>query len=183
MPLDFVRGWVEDRAVENRVEDVRKPGEYNADWLDSLVGKVVGADTEGAVDTYTSEVKEYENKTKWKPQLEAEGLKWREGMTPGEALRAITEKRDATNDEKVKKTQNLQFDSPQAREERRLAAQTRADLLRSQDRTLQFQMLQAQRENDRYYDRLDREDARLRREGYQSLGTGLAALAAAFTIV
>ena len=75
------------------------------------------------------------------------------------------------------------FDSPQAREERRLAAQTRADLLRSQDRTLQFQMLQAQRENDRYYDRLDREDARLRREGYQSLGTGLAALAAAFTIV
>ncbi len=58
MPLDFVRGWVEDRAVENRVEDVRKPGEYNADWLDSLVGNVVGADTEGAVDTYTSEVKE-----------------------------------------------------------------------------------------------------------------------------
>lgn len=63
------------------------------------------------------------------------------------------------------------------------AEQARLDALTSQKNTLQFQMLQAQRENDRYYDRLDREDARLRREGYQQLGTGLAALAAAFTIV
>ena len=183
MPLDFVRGWVEDRAVENRVEDVRKPGEYNAGWLDALVGKVVGADTEGAVDTYTSEIKEYKNKTKWKPQLEAVGLKWRAGMTPGEALRAIDEKTDKDKIEDIKETQYLQYNNPQAKEERRLAAQARADLLRSQDRTLQFQMLQAQRENDRYYDRMDREDARLRREGYQQLGSGLAALAAAFTIV
>ena len=65
----------------------------------------------------------------------------------------------------------------------RRAEQARLDALKSQQNTLQFQMLQAQRENDRYYDRLNREDARLRREGYQQLGTGLAALAAAFTIV
>ena len=63
------------------------------------------------------------------------------------------------------------------------AEQARLDTLKAQQDTLNFQMLQAQRENDRYYDRLEREDARLRREGYQSLGTGLAALAAAFTIV
>ena len=65
----------------------------------------------------------------------------------------------------------------------RIAEQARLDALKAQRDTLNFQMLQAQRENDRYYDRLEREDARLRREGYQSLGTGLAALAAAFTIV
>lgn len=65
----------------------------------------------------------------------------------------------------------------------RRAEQARLDTLKAQQDTLNFQMLQAQRENDRYYDRLEREDARLRREGYQSLGTGLAALAAAFTIV
>lgn len=65
----------------------------------------------------------------------------------------------------------------------RRAEQTRLDTLKSQQDTLNFQMLQAQRENDRYYDRLEREDARLRREGYESLGSGLAALAAAFTIV
>lgn len=183
MPLDFVRGWVEDRAVENRVEDVRKPGEYNAGWLDSLVGQVVGADTEGAVDTYTSEIKEYENKTKWKPQLEAVGLKWRAGMTPGEARSAINEKNKEDKIENIKETQYLQYNNPQAREERRLAAQARADLLRSQDRTLQFQMLQAQRENDRYYDRLEREDKKDLREGYKQLGLGLAALTAAFTIV
>lgn len=65
----------------------------------------------------------------------------------------------------------------------RSAEQARLDTLKAQQDTLNFQMLQAQRENNRYYDRLEREDARLRREGYQSLGTGLAALAAAFTIV
>jgi outer membrane receptor for ferrienterochelin and colicin len=65
----------------------------------------------------------------------------------------------------------------------RRAEQNRLDTLKAQQDTLNFRMLQAQRENDRYYDRLEREDARLRREGYQSLGTGLAALAAAFTIV
>jgi hypothetical protein len=108
-------------------------------------------------------------------------------VQPGEDINSINrrlqEGTKVTKTSDTKEVQNLTYYSPQAREERRLAAQTRADLLRSQDRTLQFQMLQAQRENDRYYDRLDREDARLRREGYQSLGTGLAALAAAFTIV
>lgn len=62
-------------------------------------------------------------------------------------------------------------------------AEARLDLLKSQQDNLAFQRLQAQREDNRYYDRLEREDARLRREGYQSLGSGLAALAAAFTIV
>tara|TARA_S200002703_G_C3706980_1_gene217163 strand:+ start:82 stop:768 length:687 start_codon:yes stop_codon:yes gene_type:complete len=74
-------------------------------------------------------------------------------------------------------------DRKQYQDNLRIAEQARLDALESQQNTLQFQMLQAQRENDRYYDRLDREDAQLRREGYQSLGTGLAALAAAFTIV
>ena len=65
----------------------------------------------------------------------------------------------------------------------RREAEARLDLLKSQQDNLAFQRLQAQREDNRYYDRLEREDARLRREGYQSLGSGLAALAAAFTIV
>ncbi len=65
----------------------------------------------------------------------------------------------------------------------RREAEARLDLLKSQQDNLALQRLQAQREDNRYYDRLEREDARLRREGYQSLGSGLAALAAAFTIV
>lgn len=65
----------------------------------------------------------------------------------------------------------------------RRAEQARLDDLKSQRDNLQFQMLQAQRENDRYYDRLEREDKKDRREGYNQLGLGLAALASAFTIV
>lgn len=91
--------------------------------------------------------------------------------------------------EERKETEQKRYKAEKDREERyyqdtlKAAEQARLDALTSQQNTLQFQMLQAQRENDRYYDRMDREDARLRREGYQQLGSGLAALAAAFTIV
>tara|TARA_E500000318_G_scaffold107236_1_gene116273 strand:- start:736 stop:1446 length:711 start_codon:yes stop_codon:yes gene_type:complete len=48
---------------------------------------------------------------------------------------------------------------------------------------LNFERMKFQTENNRLARAERREEERLRREGYQSLGTGLAALAAAFTIV
>ena len=93
-----------------------------------------------------------------------------------EGLKKLTTEYQRTEEDRAEEKRRVQA------AERR-AEQARLDTLTAQRDNLQFQMLQAQRENDRYYDRLDREDARLRREGYQQLGTGLAALAAAFTIV
>lgn len=114
--------------------------------------------------------------------------------TVGGLGNAIRQQQEANAFAKALAAQNAAFNNP-AEVDRRAtrdrqyndallaAAQTRADLLRSQDRTLQFQVLQAQRENDRYYDRLEREDRKDLREGYKQLGLGLAALTAAFTIV
>lgn len=73
-----------------------------------------------------------------------------------------------------------------------LRLETRADLQLAQQRQevrearldrLQFERMKFQTENNRLARAEQREEDRLRREGYQSLGTGLAALAAAFAIV
>lgn len=149
--------------------------------------------------------KNREVREKYKPILEAYDLKWKDGLTAGAAEKLIKE---AQAQEELKNTveraktlyylpgevderatrertyNDAQLAAAQARNDALLAAaQNRADLLRSQDRTLQFQILQSQRENDRYYDRLEREDRKDLREGYKQLGLGLAALTAAFTIV
>lgn len=108
-------------------------------------------------------------------------------VQPGETINSITSRlqiaKEDYEEDKFKRNQRLLYDSPQQIEDRRLAAEQRLDLLKQQEDNLAFQRLQAQRADDRYYDRLEREDARLRREGYQSLTSGLAALAAAFAIV
>jgi len=163
-------------------------GKYKPGLWDQFWGRA--NDGQNALKTQ----KNREVREKYKPILEAYDLKWQDGLTAGTAEKLIKEEKEKQGRQNTVDQANTLFNLPaevdrretrdrQYNDAQLAAAQTRADLLRSQNRTLQFQMLQAQRENDRYYDRMDREDARLRREGYQQLGSGLAALAAAFTIV
>lgn len=183
MPFELLQNYVRDSAIRNREEDLQNPGEYNATTWDKIVGGLTGVNVEEAVDNKTRKDKEYEIRTTYKPQLERRGLTYTPGMTVGDAQNAIDEYDEAKKLRQSRQVRQEAYDDPTAREERRLLAEQRLDLLKSQEDNLAFQRLQAQRENDRYYDRLEREDARLRREGYQSLTAGLAALASAFAIV
>lgn len=70
----------------------------------------------------------------------------------------------------------------EARDDLRLA-QERQEAREARLDRLQFERMKFQTENNRLARAEQREEERLRREGYQSLGTGLAALAAAFAIV
>mgnify|MGYP006872158062 CR=1 FL=1 len=54
---DAVQGYIKDRAVENRVDDIRNRGESNAATWDKLVGFATGTDVEGAVDTFVQKDK------------------------------------------------------------------------------------------------------------------------------
>lgn len=74
----------------------------------------------------------------------------------------------------------------------KIRLENREDRILAQDRLaanearldrLAFERMKFQTENNRLARAEQREEERLRREGYQSLGTGLAALAAAFAIV
>ena len=54
--MEFLQNWIRDRAVENRVEDIRNPGQYNATTWDRIVGGLTGTNVDKAVDDHTQTV-------------------------------------------------------------------------------------------------------------------------------
>lgn len=151
--------------------------QYGVDVAQTGTGKI----NRGAIRTKVDEAKDLKGLISQYRQLG--GSMDTTDMTAGQVGNLIRQQTRKNTIEDATAQATAAYNLPGAVEERRRAAEQRLDLLKQQEDNLAFQRLQAQRADDRYYDRLEREDARLRREGYQSLTSGLAALAAAFAIV
>lgn len=108
------------------------------------------------------------------------------GMIPANAsLTQLNQIARGLKEAETKKAENkLQTEKErlERRDDKRLAQERLAANEARLDQ-LAFERMKFQTENNRLARAEQREEERLRREGYQSLGTGLAALAAAFTIV
>ena len=173
---EFLGQDAESQVQQNNYRETLD-GKYKPGFGDQFWGRANDGQT--ALDTK----KNKEVRDKYKPILEAYDLQWRENMTAGTAERLIKEAKRKEGTKNTIEQATTAYYLPGAVEERLRAAEQRLDLLKSQEDNLAFQRRQAQRADDRYYDRLDREDARDSREGYQSLASGISALMAAFAIL
>ena len=159
-----------------------KPGVWDTIW---------GRANEGqdALDTQ----KNRDVREKYKPLLEAYDLKWTDGMTTGQAERLLRDEKDRRGTTKVIKDANTVYNLPQNREERRIAAQQRYDLLkqgledrieRREDRATEFeyQKMRDRKEDRLYNERMEKLDRKDRILAMQNIAAGLASLGAAFAV-
>jgi len=191
---DAVQDYIKDRAVQNRVDDIRNRGESNASTWDKTVGFLTGTDVEGAVDTFVQQDKNAAvdeilkaNRTN-RAQL---GIGENASMIETQA--ALKPYLKTERQTEALETANLGFKTDAAKEERRLnrAAIERAernrlddriDARQSENRRFEYQKLQDRKEDRRYNENLARLDMQDRRRAISSMTSGLAALAAAFAM-
>jgi len=193
--FDF-QGYVLDRAVENRQQDARDPKEYNASTWDKIVGGIVGADVEGAVDDNTKLLQQQKIDDTFKPQFDLRGIEMPNNQSAAQ-LRSLIK----ADDEKIsKKNEADQYYSLSAVEERRRLDQirtdelnqrsadlafrreTRADEMSMRADDLGFRRDQLMLEDQRYNERLDRDFQLRRKESLMQMMQGLASLGAAFAM-
>lgn len=201
--MEFLQNWIRDRAVENRVEDVRNPGEYNATTWDKIVGGLTGTNVDKAVDDHTKTV----NNKKTTDYLTSIGetrgsLGLSEDSTLNDATGAYTRTTRQRADEKDDKNFNrslepIRMEMAATREQNanqlalareKLAQSNNLALLQLADSKegriaeLQYQKLRDRKEDMRYNERMEQLDRKDRRQAMQSLAAGLASLGAAFAL-
>ena len=192
-PTNWLGNWMRDRAVQNRVEDVRNPGQYNASTWDKvaagLMSPFVGdIDVDRAVDRQTQEVT-----NKAIDELLYQSGKTREQLglgpnaTKNEAAAAISN----YTENYVSPVQQAQIDDTKATQTRLLEGQKQNYELSLQQMinnnesaaaTLRYQMLRDRKEDRMYNERMDKLDRKDRIAALQNVAGGLAALGAAFAI-
>ena len=191
-----LKGYVLDRAVENRQQDARNPKEYNASTWDKIVGGIVRADVEGAVDDNTKLLQQQKIEDTFKPQFDLRGIEMPKNQSAAQLRKLIK-----ADDEKTsKQNEEDQYYSLAAVEERRRLDQIRTDELsqRSDDLAfrresrademsiraddLAFRRDQMMLEDQRYNERLEREFQQRRKEAMMQMMQGLTSLGAAFAL-
>lgn len=180
-------------------------GKYKPTFMDTVWGRA--NDGQQALDTS----KNKGIRDKYKPQLEAYGLQWTDGMSEGTALKLIDDKRKSNTRKETAQIQSDAFNSPQQVEERRKRDEqweltqtqykdSRTDVANQMELT---RMQMATSEKNRLADRADAREARAdelmlqreqmeradrkderarRRDSIAALTSGLAALGAAFAL-
>ena len=192
---DVVQGYVKDRAVENRVDDIRNRGESNASTWDKVVGWATGTDVEGAVDTFVQEDKN----AKIDDLLKAEGLtrgQLKIGENASEIdVRSKLKKYNKTQGDtdaidRAKLLDNLpgggayqrRISEQRYHDSQQALLNERIDRRESENRKFEYQKLQDRKEDRRYNENLERLDMKDRRMAISGMTGGLAALAAAFAM-
>ena len=201
--MEFLQNWVRDRAVENRVEDIRDPGEYNATTWDRVAGWATGTNVDKAVDDYTQKLKNKEVTdylTSVGETRESLGLPENANVNQasGAYQQTLRNRADAKSDKNFERSlalptaqlqqSNNQFNQTMQRtlaqdaRNYQLQLQTAADNKEARADELEFARMQARREDQRYNERMEKLDRQDRRQGMQALVAGLAALGAAFAL-
>lgn len=198
-----VREWVKDRATENRVEDVRNPGEYNATTWDRIVGGALGVNVDQAVDDHTGRIKSKEVDdylTSIGQTRESLGLK--PGSSLNEASGAYTKfkRTQQETDSETAFTRSLkplQMEMQAGREQREAeTALAREKLKQSNNLTLlqlsqqndqriaelQYQKMRDRKTDQQYNERMEQLDRKDRRTAMSNIAAGLASLGAAFAL-
>jgi len=201
--MEFLQNWIRDRAVENRVEDVRNPGEYNATTWDRIVGSVTGTNVDQAVDDHTGKIK-----TKEVDDYLTSIGQTREslGLTPGSSLNEAsgaytkfqrtqkeTDSETAFNRSLQPLKMEMQAQRAQADKELQLAREKLQQsnnltlLQMSQQNDQKIAELQYQKQRDRktdmqYNERMEQLDRKDRRTAMSNIAAGLASLGAAFAL-
>jgi hypothetical protein len=171
-----LKGYVLDRAVENRQQDARDPKEYNASTWDKIVGGLVGADVEKAVDDNTKLLEQQDIEDRFKNQFVLQGLEMPENATAAQLSKILKKDKRAT----TLQEQSDAYYSLVAKEERRRRDEIRADemSIRADDYALRRDQMML--EDQRYNERLEREFQQRRKESLMAMMQGLASLGAAF---
>tara|TARA_Y100000401_G_C8309623_1_gene218992 strand:- start:784 stop:1389 length:606 start_codon:yes stop_codon:yes gene_type:complete len=193
-PTNWLGNWMRDRAIENRVEDVRNPGEYNASTWDRVVAGGLGWLTGGNIDVDKTVDRQTQiNTNKAIDDLLYQSGKTREQLglgpnaTKNEAAAAISN----YNENYVSPVQQAQIDDTKATQTRLLEGQKQNYELSLQQMinnnesaaaTLRYQMLRDRKEDRMYNERMDKLDRKDRIAALQNVAGGLAALGAAFAI-
>lgn len=198
-----VREWVKDRATENRVEDVRNPGEYNATTWDRIVGGALGVNVDQAVDDHTGKIKSKEVDdylTSIGQTRESLGLK--PGSSLNEASGAYTtfQRTQQETDSETAFTRSLkplqmemqasrvQADKELALAREKLQQSNNISLLQLSQQNdqriaeLQYQKMRDRKTDQQYNERMEMMDRKDRKQAMSSLAAGIAALGAAFAI-
>ena len=198
-----VREWVKDRATENRVEDVRNPGEYNATTWDRIVGGALNINVDQAVDDYGSKIKTKEvDDYLTSIGQTRESLSLKPGATLQEAGGAYT-KFQRTQKEGDSETafnrslKPLEMEMQATREQNAAQLQLAREKLAQTNNLTLLQMqqssdqkiaeLQYQKQRDRktdmqYNERMESLDRKDRRAAMSNIAAGLASLGAAFAL-
>ncbi len=195
--------WVKDRAVENRQEDVRNPGEYNATTWDRIVGGALGVNVDQAVDDYTGKVKNKEVDeylTSIGQTRESLGLK--PGASLNEASGAYTKFKRTQSDkdsqtafDRSLKPLQMEMEANRVQADKELAL-AREKLQQSNNLTLlqlsqqndqkiaelQYQKMRDRKTDQQYNERMEQLDRKDRRTAMQNIAAGLASLGAAFAL-
>jgi hypothetical protein len=173
-----LRGYVLDRAVENRQQDARDPKEYNASTWDKIVGGLVGADVEKAVDDNTKLREQQDIEGRFKNQFVLQGLEMPENATAAQLSKLLKEDQKRTKKEEAEDA----YYSLEATEERRRRDEIRADemSIRADDYALRRDQMML--EDQRYNERLERDYQLRRKESVMQMMQGLASLGAAFAM-
>ena len=197
--IDPVAGFLGQDA-ETQVGNLRtdNDGKYKPTFMDTVWGRA----NDGQHELNT--VKNKGVRDKYKPQMEAYGLQWTNGMTEGTALKLIDDKRKSDTRIQTAQIQSDAYNSPQQVEERRQRNEQfqagRTDVANQMELT---RMQMASSEKNRLADRADAREARAdelmlrreqmdradrkdernrRRDSIAALTSGLAALGAAFAL-
>lgn len=129
-----LKGYVLDRAVENRQQDARNPKEYNASTWDKIIGGIVRADVEGAVDDNTKLLQQQKIEDTFKPQFDLRGIEMPKNQSAAQLRKLIK----ADDEKTVKQNEKDQYYSLSAVEERRRLDQIRTDELNQRSDDLAF---------------------------------------------
>ena len=207
MPLEFAQNWVRDRAVENRVEDVRNPGEYNATTWDKFAGFLTGTNVDKAVDDHTQKVNNKEVTdylTSIGETRESLGLSKNANVNQasGAFTRISRDRADEKSETQFNRNlqasmapitaqlqqssnefnQTMQRTLAQDARNYQLQLQTAADAKEARADELEFRRMEARREDQRYNERMEQLDRKDRRQAMSSIAAGLASLGAAFAM-
>lgn len=205
--MDFITDWIRDSTVRGRVEDVHKPGEYNANWTSRLAGGLFGVDVEGVVDKHTQTVNNKEVDDILESAGETrEGLGLSPNASSGKATAAITEKaRERVQEDKTTEfnrglqatmapisaqlaqssqefNATMRQSMAQQAQTHQLALMDRADNREAKAAELEYQRMRDRKTDQQYNERMEQLDRKDRRSAMSSLAGGLAALGAAFAL-
>ena len=207
MPFEFAQNWVKDRAVENRVEDVRNPGEYNATTWDKFAGFVTRTNVDKAVDDHTQTVnnkKVTDYLTSVGETRESLGLSQNANVNQasGAFNRTSEQRADHKSETQFNRSlqatmapinaqmqqQGQQFNQTMQRtlaqdaRNYQLQLQNSADEKEARADELEFRRMESRREDQRYNERMEQLDRKDRRQAMSSIAAGLASLGAAFAM-
>ena len=192
-PTNWLGNWMRDRAVRNRVEDVRNPGQYNASTWDKIAAGLMSPfvgdiDVDRTVDRQTQkDTNQAIDDLLYQSGKTREQLGLGPNATKNEAASAISK----YNENYVSPAVPAQIDNlentnarllKQGDQNYQLSLQKMINDNNAAAATLRYQMLRDRKEDRMYNERMDKLDRKDRISALQNVAGGLAALGAAFAI-